>query len=266
MPEQLEHLVWVAEEFSICLSKALEGMTGEQFSVKKIDDSSGSPPKEKAFWWQQPFSAPVGSVAYIGASQAAVAMLGTRLLEAIGLEADAASVKSTYTETLVQALSGLAQSITARLRQEVTCAEGRQADPPASTSTDALQFRIQHPAGFEESFLVCFSPEFLSAIAPIAESAVKTPAQRLEPRTMDLLLDVELPVSVSFGRAELPLKDVIKLTTGSIVELNRSVSEPVEVIVNNCVIARGQVVVIEGNYGVRIDQIISRQERLRTLR
>ena len=82
---------------------------------------------------------------------------------------------------------------------------------------------------------------------------------------IDLLLDVELPVRVSFGRAQLPLKDVIKLTTSSIIELNRSVSEPVEVIVNNCVIARGEVVVVEGNFGVRIRQVISRQERLRTL-
>ena len=72
-------------------------------------------------------------------------------------------------------------------------------------------------------------------------------------------------MSVSFGRAQLPLKDVIKLTTGSIVELNRAVSEPVDVIVNNCVIARGEVVVVEGNFGVRIRQVISRQERLRTL-
>ena len=86
-----------------------------------------------------------------------------------------------------------------------------------------------------------------------------------KPNSIDLLLDVELPVSVSFGRAQLRLKDVIKLTTGSIVELNRSVSEPVEVIVNNCVIARGEVVVVEGNFGIRIKQVISRQERLRTL-
>ena len=84
-------------------------------------------------------------------------------------------------------------------------------------------------------------------------------------KTFDLLLDVELPVSVSFGRAQVPLKDLIKLTTGSIVELNRSISEPVEVIVNNCVIARGEVVVVEGNFGVRIQQVVSRQERLRTL-
>ena len=84
-------------------------------------------------------------------------------------------------------------------------------------------------------------------------------------KTIELLLDVELPVSVSFGRTHLALKDVLKLTSGSIVELNRAVSEPVEVIVNNCVIARGEVVVVEGNYGVRIHQIISRRERLRTL-
>jgi flagellar motor switch protein FliN/FliY len=61
------------------------------------------------------------------------------------------------------------------------------------------------------------------------------------------------------------LRDAVKLTTGSIVELNRRVTEPVEVIVNNCVIARGEVVVVEGNYGVRIQEIVSREERLRTL-
>lgn len=82
---------------------------------------------------------------------------------------------------------------------------------------------------------------------------------------MDLLLDVELPVSVSFGRAQLALNDLLKLTSGSIVELNRTISEPVEVIVNNCVIARGEVVVVDGNYGIRIQEIVSRQERLRTL-
>ena len=90
-------------------------------------------------------------------------------------------------------------------------------------------------------------------------------AAQQDNRTMDLLLDVELPISVSFGRAHVPLKEVMKLTTGSIVELNRTISEPVDIIVNNCVIARGEVVVVEGNFGVRINEVISRQERLRTL-
>ena len=84
--------------------------------------------------------------------------------------------------------------------------------------------------------------------------------------TFDLLLDVELPVCVSFGGAEMQLKDVLKLTTGSIVELNRTVAEPVELIVNNCVIARGEVVVIDGNFGVRVQHVVSRQDRMRTIK
>jgi flagellar motor switch protein FliN/FliY len=82
---------------------------------------------------------------------------------------------------------------------------------------------------------------------------------------MDLLLDIELPVCISFGRTQLPMKDVLKLTTGSIIELDRGVNEPVEVLVNKSLIARGEVVVVEGNYGVRIQQIANRQERLRSV-
>jgi flagellar motor switch protein FliN/FliY len=77
---------------------------------------------------------------------------------------------------------------------------------------------------------------------------------------------VDLPVSISFGKTQLALKDVLKLTTGSIVELNRGVNDQVEVLVNQCLIARGEVVVVEGNYGVRIQQIASPQDRLRSMR
>jgi flagellar motor switch protein FliN/FliY len=128
--------------------------------------------------------------------------------------------------------------------------------------------------------LAAFSPTLLEALisphqaeeqttelAPAALPAAAEPA--LSParsRTMNLLLDVDLPVSISFGKTRLPMHDVIKLTTGSIVELDRGINEPVEVLVNQCLIARGEVVVVEGNYGVRILEIASRQERMRTIR
>lgn len=76
------------------------------------------------------------------------------------------------------------------------------------------------------------------------------------------ILDVELPVTVSIGGTQLPLREVLKLTTGSIVELDRLITDPVDILVNKCIIARGEVVVIEGNYGVRILQVVSRSERL----
>ena len=82
---------------------------------------------------------------------------------------------------------------------------------------------------------------------------------------LELLMDVELDLSVSFGRTQLLLEDVLKLASGSIVELNRSATDPVDVLVNDAVIARGEVVVVEGNYGIRVTEVVSRKERIRSI-
>ncbi len=63
----------------------------------------------------------------------------------------------------------------------------------------------------------------------------------------------------------MPLDDVLKLSVGSIVELNCQASDPVEVLVNDTVIARGEVVVVDSNYGVRITDVSSRKERIQTI-
>ncbi len=82
---------------------------------------------------------------------------------------------------------------------------------------------------------------------------------------MDLLLDVELPVNVSFGNSEMQLKDVLKLGVGSVIELDKSVNDPVSVIVNHKPIAKGEVVMVDGNYGVRILEVESTADRIRSL-
>ncbi len=79
---------------------------------------------------------------------------------------------------------------------------------------------------------------------------------------LSLLLDVELSLTVSFGHTYLPIRDILRLSTGSIIELDCAMDEPVSVIVNNRVIARGAPVVIDGSYGVRIEEVISRQDRM----
>lgn len=73
--------------------------------------------------------------------------------------------------------------------------------------------------------------------------------------TMDLLMDMELPVMVRFGSTRMLLRDLLKLTAGSIIEFNCSAENPVEILVNRQVIARGSAIVVEGNYGVRIAEI-----------
>ena len=82
--------------------------------------------------------------------------------------------------------------------------------------------------------------------------------------TLGLLLDEPVRVCVVFGRARLPLQKVVKLATGSILELDGSLKQAVEVIVNDRIIASGEVVVVDGNYGVRIQAVASRQERFDT--
>lgn len=91
-----------------------------------------------------------------------------------------------------------------------------------------------------------------------------TETVQLSSRTLGLLLDIELPITVSFGRAEMPLEELLKLTTGSIIELKRSIDDPVELRVNDSVIAHAKVVVVDGNYGIQIEDIASRETRLKT--
>jgi len=86
----------------------------------------------------------------------------------------------------------------------------------------------------------------------------------LNSQTLDVLLDIELPVTVRFGSAQMTFGDVMGLNTGSLVEFDRAPEEPVEVLVNGRVVARGELVMVQGNYGVRIGEIASRRERLDT--
>lgn len=84
-------------------------------------------------------------------------------------------------------------------------------------------------------------------------------------KNLDLLLDVKMSLSVRLGDTDLPLKQVLELTRGSVVELNRLAGEPVDLYANGKLIARGEVVVIEDNFGLRITSIVSPQERFREL-
>jgi len=83
--------------------------------------------------------------------------------------------------------------------------------------------------------------------------------------SFERLYDVEMDVTVRFGKTNMPLRDVVRFGVGSMIELNRTVDEPVELLVNNMPFAHGEVVVIDGYYGVRITDIGSEEERSQKL-
>lgn len=82
---------------------------------------------------------------------------------------------------------------------------------------------------------------------------------------LNLLMDIPLEVSVELGRVKMLVKDVIELGIGSIVEIDKAAGEPVDVMLNGRLVARGEVVVIEDNFGVRLTEILNPQERLHRL-
>ncbi len=79
------------------------------------------------------------------------------------------------------------------------------------------------------------------------------------------ILDIELPLTVSFGSAKWSLKDILQLAPGTVLELDRTADDPVVLKVNNKVFARGEVVVVDGFYGIKIQQIDSPEDRIHSL-
>ena len=85
-------------------------------------------------------------------------------------------------------------------------------------------------------------------------------------RSMDLLLDIPLVVTVELGGTRMTIKEVLQLHQGSVIELTKLTGEPLEVLVNNKLIARGELVVVNEKFGIRITEILSPKERVRQLR
>ncbi|MCX8083385.1 MAG: flagellar motor switch protein FliN [Calditerrivibrio sp.] len=104
-------------------------------------------------------------------------------------------------------------------------------------------------------------PQELTAVNPLPKEKKQQGG-----RNIDLLMDVEVPVSIRIGSTRMFLKDIVSLSPGNIVELDEYAEEPVVVMVNNKPIAKGEVVIVDGYFGVRIKEIISREERIKRLR
>ncbi len=83
---------------------------------------------------------------------------------------------------------------------------------------------------------------------------------------IEMLLDIPLEVSVELGRTKIAIRDMIQLGPGSIIELDKLIGEPVDLLVNDNLIAKGEVVVFDENFGIRITDIVTPAERLKSLR
>jgi flagellar motor switch protein FliN len=96
------------------------------------------------------------------------------------------------------------------------------------------------------------------AVAPVAYADLGPGVEASRAADLDLLADVDLTVTVELGRVRMKLRDMLRLVEGSVVELNRVATAPVDVLVNGSVLARGEVVVVDDELGIRITELLRR--------
>ena len=177
------------------------------------------------------------------------------------------------------------ESAEAETPQEPEAAEPETPQESESAKEEAPPAKAEEPGGrsedeekeLEDAMLKMLDdlPQEESSADDISfekSSASKAEFQQLsqpsgssEPSNIDLLMDVNLPVSIELGRTKMSISDILALGPGSVVELARLAGEPVDVMVNHKLVARGEVVVVDENFGVRITQLITPEERVRLL-
>jgi len=150
---------------------------------------------------------------------------------------------------------------------------------PEETFSSLREDLVEAEAGAFEAAPAAVAVEEDPVAAAMAETAAKAEqeaqkaaAQQPEaaeaeagPGNVGLILDLELPIVIRLGKAEMTLQEIVRLGPGSIIELNKSVDEPVELLVNNKMIASGEVVVVEGNFAFRVTEVQSKSDRIQSL-
>jgi flagellar motor switch protein FliN/FliY len=200
------------------------------------------------------------------AFDAEVASAVTGLIMGLGDQVPAEAVIDTFRELCSQALSALSLKPEARGATLTlgTLAAAPELEPGNEWAVYAIS-ADKLPAPLTVTIwgdlkLASEQPASKPVAAP-RPVAVPAPPQPSGDR-MDVILDIDLPLVVRFGRTELSLKSLTRIGPGSLIDLGRSPDDPVEILVSNRVVARGEVVIVSGNYGIRILDVVSPRDRM----
>ena len=204
--------------------------------------------------------------------EAAAAVAATQLMTGVDEELPEQVLVDTLREVFAQALAAVATKPLARgaTFEVVGVAKTAQPSLEGDCSVHVLASdKLTAPLVLTMSGTVSTAPAAAVAASPIAIGGVSPTNSTVIPMSVDerieVLLDIDLPLVVRFGRTELPLRHLTKLGPGSVIDLGRSPDDPVEVLVGNRVVARGEVVIVSGSYGVRILDVVSQRERVRSM-
>lgn len=190
----------------------------------------------------------------------------TKLMTGIDGDVPAEALLDTLREVLAQAISALALKPVARGAKLSLASldERNEVMPEGEWSAHAIAAdKLTTPLAL--AVWGSLTVQKTAPEAPAQPAAAAAPAAPARDPRIEVLLDIDLPLVVRFGHTELPLRQLTRLGPGSVIDLGRSPDDPVEVLVSNRVVARGEVVVVSGNYGIRILDVVSPRERVRSM-
>jgi flagellar motor switch protein FliN/FliY len=243
-----------AEAFAKSLAESLTQAVGSPMQIKVVESPDLSTRQEGPVIFRISAEGGLRGECFVQMFEAKVAELGGKLLRQRGAPVFSEEHSDALVGALSSALAGLATSLTAE-HGEVKFKAERVADlafggmlvmPLVATASDESEIPMH----------LYFEGQFLTALA--APGAAKRPASTkaaADPLNLKLVMDVELNVSLRFGQRQLPLREVLELANGSVIELDRQVDEPVELLLDGKVIALGEAVIVDGNYGLRVTEV-----------
>jgi flagellar motor switch protein FliN/FliY len=171
-------------------------------------------------------------------------------------------------EELLRQIAGLAATaLGAFSGGEVQLQLSRADAPWAATADDAATLRSHDEAGVETAIEIRISPALVAMLTAVKAAAVSAPDSPSEPAAVvsippagaagyQRLFDVGLGVKLRFGTRRMLLRDVLALSSGLVVELDNALDSPVDLLLDGRIIARGEVVVIDGKYGLRVGEVV----------
>ncbi len=240
-----------AEVFAASLAESLTQAVGSSLKLEVQESPDLSASQGKPVHYRVTMEGAQRGECFVEFCEPLVAELGAKILG----EAEAGAYTAEQADALKGVVSSAMPAVSASLAAEygeLTFKVDRIADlafggmlvvPLLATLAEQAAVPV----------LLYFGGQFMTALSSQPESA--TEKLPIDPANLKLVMDVELNVSLRFGQRELPLREVLELAAGSVIELDRQVDDPVELLLDGKVIARGEAVIVDGNYGLRVTEV-----------
>ncbi len=190
---------------------------------------------------------------YIEFHQSQAVTLAARLLSQSNADFNE-RLEEALREVLASAMTYLTASLTTTYG-EVTCTVTRITGLIPKDLVE-LPLNVSEGERAEQPIWLYFDDSLRNALTPSPDVPdTDESASPLDPVNLKLVMDVELNVTIRFGQRQMPLREVLELASGSVIELDRQVDEPIELLLDGKLIARGEAVIVDGNYGLRVTEI-----------